>query len=137
MLPKIKLCSVSNVFVRMMYFKNVGDTELGHSHFFDHVTLLTNGSMNITVNSKTTEYVAPIIIFIKKGLEHTLVATSDNTIAFCIHGLRDGPEITDIIDPLSIPEGVDIAALAMPVSKNIQAIDNINSPPIKRAFILE
>jgi len=105
--PKIKLGLVSNVWSKQMVFENVGDFEQGHSHCFDHMTLLAAGAIAITANGKTTEFVAPNMIFIKAGVEHALQATAPNTVVYCIHAIRDGERIEDIVDPSMVPAGTN------------------------------
>lgn len=106
--PYVQIGCVSNLFSRMMHFKKSGDKELGHAHAFDHLTLLTSGSLQVTVENKTTIFNAPHMIFIKAHKVHELVALNDNTVAFCIHALRDGDRVEDILDPDSIPNGIDM-----------------------------
>jgi quercetin dioxygenase-like cupin family protein len=95
----------------MMHFKKTGDKELGHAHAFDHLTLLASGSLQVTVDNKTTVFNAPHMIFIKAEKVHELVAMQDNTVAFCIHALRTGDRVEDIIDPTSVPDGVELVKL--------------------------
>lgn len=106
--PEISIGCVANVYSRMMHFKNAGDIEHGHSHVFDHLTLLANGSLRVTINGENTDFKAPFMIYIKAGKEHELTALEDNTIACCIHALRDGDGVNDIIDPNSVPNGLDV-----------------------------
>ena len=47
--PEIAVSCVSSVYVRQMQFKKAGDIEHGHSHQFDHQTLLSRGSVKITL----------------------------------------------------------------------------------------
>lgn len=89
-----------------MHFKKAGDIEKGHSHQFDHLTLLATGKLKVTVEEKTTEFIAPHMIFIAKDKYHELEALEDNTIAYCIHALRTGKNEADILDPAMIPKGV-------------------------------
>lgn len=98
-----------------MHFKKAGDLEHGHTHPFDHLTLLAAGSLRVTVNGKTTDFHAPHMIFIKAEYNHELVALEDNTVAYCIHALRKGNGVDDIIDPASIPVGVTPTQYADPV----------------------
>jgi len=105
--PKVKLGLVSNVWSKMMTFENVGDKEHGHSHCFDHMTLLAKGRISIKANDKITEFSAPNMIFIKAGVEHELTAIEADTTVFCIHAIRDGDRIEDIVDPDMIPAGTD------------------------------
>ena len=104
MLPSIKIMCISNVYTRLMHFKNVGDVELGHAHDFDHGTLVSSGSVlveildsktNKTISKKTIE--APNFVFIEKGKAHRITALSDNTVCACIHALRTNDE--ELLEP--------------------------------------
>ena len=115
--PDVKLGCVSNVFVRMMHFKEVGDIERGHTHDFDHVTLVGNGAIELTVNPDTDQaitvkFTAPQLVFIAKDKIHQLKALEPNTVVCCIHGLREDNESGDILDPSMVPEEVHKAVLA-------------------------
>lgn len=112
--PNITMGCVANLFSRMMHFAKAGDIELGHTHQFDHLTLLASGSLRVTVDGKTTDFKAPHMIYIHKDKQHELVAIEDNTVAYCIHALRD-KESGEILDPTMIPVGVDPLSLAQRV----------------------
>ena len=99
--PKIDIGHVANVFIRMMTFEKAGDVEEGHTHDFDHVTLLSKGSLKVISEGKETIFNAPHMIFIHKDKHHELIALEDGTIACCIHGTRD--DSGDIIDAACIP----------------------------------
>jgi hypothetical protein len=107
--PEITLGCVSNLWSRMMFFRSVGDIEYGHTHQFDHMTLLAAGALQVTVNGQATEFKAPHMILIRQGKSHELVALEDNTVAFCIHAMRTGDRVEDIVDPASIPRGMNLA----------------------------
>jgi len=113
--PHVQIGCVANLFSRQMHFKKAGDLERGHTHPFDHLTLLASGSLRVTVNGNTTDFQAPHMIYIKAEHNHELVALEDNTVAYCIHALRDGNGVDDIIDPKSIPKGVNPMDLAKPL----------------------
>jgi quercetin dioxygenase-like cupin family protein len=115
--PTINIGCVANLYSRMMHFKKAGDVENGHTHPFDHLTLLASGKLQITVNDKVTVFTAPHMIYIHKDKKHELVALEDNTVAYCIHALRDGDGVDDILDPTMIPEGVSPLVVAKPLSK--------------------
>ena len=104
--PHVQLGCVANLFSRQMHFKKAGDLEHGHTHPFDHLTLLASGSLRVTVNGRVTDFKAPHMIYIKAEHNHELVALEDDTVAFCIHALRNGNGVADIIDPASVPAGV-------------------------------
>lgn len=114
--PHVKIGCVANLFSRQMHFKKAGDLEHGHTHPFDHLTLLASGSLRVTTNGQVTDFTAPNMIYIKAEYEHELVALEDNTVAFCIHALRDGNGVGDIIDPLSVPAGVSPFSIAKPLT---------------------
>lgn len=102
-LTEDKIAIVSNVWVRQMHFKNKGDYNDGHVHAFDHITLLSKGSVTVTVDNIETDFVAPHMILIKKGAVHFLTAKEDDTVACCIHAIRTGEDVGDIIDPDMVP----------------------------------
>lgn len=114
---KTKFSCVANLYTRQMHFEKAGDSELGHVHYFDHMTLLAKGSLRVTVNDKTTEFVAPHMIYIKAEYRHELVALEDDTLVYCVHALRNGDGVDDIIAPESIPAGVAPWTLANPLVK--------------------
>jgi len=105
---EVKIGCVANLFSRMMHFKNAGDTEHTHTHSFDHLTLLASGSVKCLVNNKESIFKAPHMIYIKKDEEHCFTALEDNTVAYCIHAMRIGEKVEDIVDPTMIPDGVSI-----------------------------
>ena len=103
--PVINIGCCGNIFSRQMHFLKAGDIEYGHTHHFDHMTLLTNGSLEVTVDGKKTIFKAPQMIWIKSEHKHELVALEENTIAYCIHGLRDLEVSGEIVTPDMIPNG--------------------------------
>jgi quercetin dioxygenase-like cupin family protein len=94
---------VDGVFVKQLLFKNVGDTMQGHQHQHNHITLLAAGKLEVTVNDKVTEFTAPQMIFIHKDHKHQLVALQENTVAYCIHAVRD-KETGEILEGLGAPD---------------------------------
>lgn len=107
--PEIAVSCVSSVYVRHMVFKNAGDVETGHAHVFDHQTLVAKGSIKVKANGKETVFNAPHCVFIRANVEHELTALQDDTVVYCIHALRDGEDVCDIIPPDSIPLGASEA----------------------------
>lgn len=105
--PLVQIGCVANLYSRMMYFKNAGDIEVGHKHQFDHLTLLAKGTLKVTVEGQSTEFTAPHMIYIHKDKVHELEAIVDDTVAYCIHALRNGEAVEDIIDPTMIPVGIN------------------------------
>jgi hypothetical protein len=116
--PAIQIGCVANLYSRMMHFRKAGDIEIGHTHQFDHLTLLAKGKLKVTVEGVATEFTAPHMIYIRADKVHELVALADETVAYCIHALRDGNGVDDIIDPSMIPEGVSALSISKPVVAN-------------------
>jgi quercetin dioxygenase-like cupin family protein len=114
--PTVHLGCVANLFSRMMHFAKAGDIEMGHTHQFDHLTLLAKGKLKVTVEGTASEFTAPHMIYIHKDKRHELQALTDDTVAYCIHALRD-KDTGDILDPSMIPAGVDPLSVAQPVCK--------------------
>jgi len=94
--PEIQIFAISNVYCRLMNFKKSGDVENGHCHTYDHGTLLSKGKVlvemleddGIKVVSKKV-FIAPTFIYINKNHMHRITALEDETVACCIHALRD------------------------------------------------
>lgn len=115
--PDIAIGYVSDVFAKQMHFKLAGDVELGHSHKYSHMTLLVSGELCVTLNDIDTVFVAPHIIYIEKDKIHKLTALKDNTIAYCIHALRDIDGSGDIVDVSMFPKNT-------PLSKTVESFVN-------------
>lgn len=113
--PKTNLACVSNLWVRMMTFEKAGDCNEGHTHNYDHITLLSKGSVEVDVEGTKTTFAAPHMIFIAKGKKHFLTALEDGTVASCIHALRTGDREEDILDPSMVPDGVNPQTMARPL----------------------
>lgn len=112
--PLIQIGCVANLWSRMMHFRKAGDIEIGHTHQFDHLTLLARGKLRVTVEGQVSEFTAPHMIYIHKDKVHELVALTDDTVAYCIHALRD-KENNEILDPSMIPQGVSPLSMAGPI----------------------
>ena len=104
--PETKISCVSNLWVRMMHFVKAGDKNEGHVHNYDHITLLSKGSMEVDVDGNVTRFTAPQLIYIAAGKRHFLTALEDDTIASCLHAIRTGDREQDILDPSMIPAGI-------------------------------
>lgn len=114
--PNIQIGCVANLYSRMMHFQQAGDIEVGHTHQFDHLTLLARGKLLVTVEGVATEFTAPHMIYIHKDKVHELQALTDGTVAYCIHALRDN-QTGDILDPEMIPAGANPLLHAQPLCK--------------------
>jgi hypothetical protein len=118
--PEIAIGCVANLWSRQMHFKKAGDIEHGHTHQFDHLTLLAKGRLTVKVNGKISHFSAPHMIYIHKNYEHELTALEDDTLAYCIHALRTADQ-TEILDPLMVPAGVSPTVVAGPVRNDVSS----------------
>jgi quercetin dioxygenase-like cupin family protein len=110
--PNTRVTCATNLWLRQMHFVKAGDKNEGHEHNYDHMTLLATGSVAVHVNGQTTNFTAPHMIFIKAGRRHYIEALEDNTIAYCVHALRN-KDTEEILDPNQIPNGVDVFKTGM------------------------
>lgn len=100
--PSISFGMVGNIYTRQMHFKSKGDIEYGHTHPYDHMTLLAKGSVEVNIDGYVSVFHAPHIIWINAEKAHQLTSLEDDTVAYCIHAVREDGEI---IDPDMIPKG--------------------------------
>jgi hypothetical protein len=96
-----------NIWVRMHHYDKAGDTHNGHKHHFDHVTLVTQGSVLCEVEGNEPKvFKAPTFIVIAKDKMHKFTAQEDNTNYFCVYALRDiDGNVTDVFNGDNSPYG--------------------------------
>lgn len=97
--PKTDVKIVDNVFVKMHYFENEGDTHQGHSHVFDHITLLATGSVLMKHDNGQEKFTAPHLIVTPKGIVHQFTALEPNTVFCCVHAIRAGEGLDHVASP--------------------------------------
>ena len=88
-----------NIWIRQNVLEKAGEFYHGHTHDFDHISLLSCGKVLIEIEGKPPkEFTAPTFIIIRRDLEHKFTALADNSVWFCIHALRDidGEVIEDL-----------------------------------------
>ena len=87
-----------NIWVRQNVLARAGNSCEGHKHHFDHVSLLTKGSVIVEVEGKEPkEFKAPTFIVIHKDYEHKFTALEDDTVWYCVFALRDlDGDVTEI-----------------------------------------
>ena len=80
-----------NIWVRQNWLPNVGnDNGGGHTHHFDHVTLLVKGKVRVDVDGyPSKEFTAPTFIVIKKEHKHKFTALEPETLYYCVFAIRD------------------------------------------------
>lgn len=107
--PQIKVTHIHGLFTRMMSFDNVGDTEIGHKHQFDHATLVAHGSVLVRCRGKETVFKAPQLIWIAAELEHELVAQEAGTVCVCLHTTESAKWRLEIVSDDMVPAGAEEA----------------------------
>lgn len=99
-MENVNISCVRNVWIRQVELPTKGDVVLTHAHSHDHQTLLASGKVMAYVDDKNWgEFTAPKIIVIRAGQHHCFEALADNTVLYCIHAIRDGERVEDIIAP--------------------------------------
>jgi len=94
---------VDNVFVKMIPLSKVGDKVQGHAHVFDHITLLSVGSVLMKHDNGEATHTAPCLIVTPKGITHEFTSLTDFSLLCCIHAVRDGDGV-DAVAPQEITE---------------------------------
>lgn len=85
---------VDGIFIKVMRFQK-GWIAQTHVHNYDHQTVLSSGRLRVTVGDDVAEYQAPTVIIIQKGAPHRLEALEDETVATCIHRIRDDESLVE------------------------------------------
>ena len=89
-MKSIEMGYFGNIWVRQNELEKSGDSFDGHKHYFDHVTLLVKGKVQVQVEGHDPkEFTAPTFIIIKKEHEHKLTALTDDVVYYCVFALRD------------------------------------------------
>ena len=79
-----------NVWVRQNVLAKAGDSNIGHKHAFDHVSLLAKGRVQVEIEGHPPkEFVAPTFIVVRAEYNHKFTALEDNVIWYCVFALRD------------------------------------------------
>jgi len=77
----------SGVYAREMHLPKGWQAE-SHKHRFDHMSILANGSVILTVDGTSSEYIAPSVLSVKAGKQHSIYAKEDS-VWFCIHATEE------------------------------------------------
>lgn len=92
-----------NIWVRQNLLENIGETNGGgHTHKFDHVSLLTHGKVSVEIEGyPPKEFIAPTFIVVRKEHKHKFTALEENTVWYCVFALRDldGEPIEELYNP--------------------------------------
>ena len=115
-----------NIWVRSHKYNKNENNGGGHTHHFDHVTLLVSGRVQVEVEGHTPKiFTAPKFIVVKKEHKHRFIALEDNTVYYCVFALRDvDGNVTDIYSGDDTPYGTaDTPDLGTSTEKQIIDLD--------------
>ena len=113
---KKELGYFGNIWVRQHNLDKIGDTnDGGHTHLFDHVTLLAKGKVRVDVKDTITkeerskEFEGPTFMVIRKDHMHKITALTDDVQYYCVFALRDvNGEVTDVYSGDNDPYNITI-----------------------------
>lgn len=79
----------ANIWIRQKKFEKAGQTIGGHKHKYDHVSLLSSGTVEVKVDNITKTFTAPTFIVIRKDKIHDVTSLTDDVLWYCIFANRD------------------------------------------------
>lgn len=81
---------IGNIWVRQNYLELKGDKVGGHTHYFDHVSLLAKGSVEVSIDGQEAKvFHAPTFIVIRKNHRHEITALENDTSWYCVFAARE------------------------------------------------
>lgn len=90
----------SGVYAKQMHLPK-GFRAISHQHKYDHMSILSQGAVEVETDYTKTIYHAPAVIEIKAETNHAITALEDVT-WFCIHATEETD--ADAIDKVLIKE---------------------------------
>lgn len=83
-----------NLFLRPNYLEKAGDKVDGHTHNFDHMTVVWEGRVKVNAvfpdgRTMTQEFGRSEHFLVKAEVAHEIIALEDNTMFMCIYAHRD------------------------------------------------
>lgn len=79
-----------NIFIRPNPLPKAGDKTDGHTHNFDHTTIVFKGAIHVKATLPDSsvierDYVAPAHCLIKADVTHEITALVDDTVFWCVY----------------------------------------------------
>lgn len=110
----------ANVWIRQKHFPVVGKELNGHTHKYDHVSLLAKGKVKVRIGDIEKEFTAPTFIVIRKDDVHNVTALEPDTLWYCIFADRDIDG--EVFDPeKNCPRDMQCSGLA-PTMRSLEDI---------------
>lgn len=83
-----------DIFVKSILVRSSGTMIPQHSHKFDHISLISAGSVSVWCDSRHIgDFRAPNHVTIGAGTKHLFITREDNTVISCIHRIDRTGEI--------------------------------------------
>ena len=86
---------IENLFVKLNCLRKAGDRMLGHSHTFNHVTLMI-GKVWMRKGDSIERHEGIKLLVTPAGVEHEFEAIDGPALLLCIHAIRDGDNEHDV-----------------------------------------
>jgi hypothetical protein len=104
---EVDLGYFGNIWVKQHRASAEGLERHGHTHKFDHVTLLAQGSVEVSVKGFSPKvFHAPTFIVIRKNYEHNFKALTDNALWYCVFAIAGQEyELGDLFGEKNDPVG--------------------------------
>ena len=110
---EVTTASLSNMFVRKLFFIDKNQTNSEPAVDYDRFVFVSNGEIEVEINKQTTSFVHPHVVFIPSNTKVKYKALSDSSSIYSLYVLHD-KNTKQIIDPASIPNGVDLSLYDVP-----------------------
>lgn len=83
-----------NIFIRPMKFAKAGEKRPGHTHNFDHTTIVFKGAVKVRATLPDgrqieRDFAAPSHFLVKAEVVHEITALADDTEAWCVYAHRN------------------------------------------------
>ena len=90
-----------NIFMRKFRAQYAGQEIQGHTHNFDHTTIVFTGAVHVRGECPDgriieQDFHAPDSFLVKKDVKHTITAIEDNTEYWCVYSHRE-PETGEVV----------------------------------------
>lgn len=83
-----------NVYIRPIRLEKAGDFTPGHTHNFDHTTIIFKGAVRVVATSpdgstRTADFPFEDSFLVKADVLHEITALEDDTVYWCVYSHRD------------------------------------------------
>lgn len=83
-----------NIFIRPNTLTKAGDVTDGHTHNFDHTTVVFKGAIHVKATLPDgsvveRDFVAPAHCLIRADVLHEITALEDDTVYWCVYAHRE------------------------------------------------